>query len=712
MYTVPDCKHQEGAFSGGVASISLMGIIITGTQIYKWKGSIPHATKPLHSYGCNLTRNQTFIGSATQSKAALGSAKEEVFYCFEFHFIIITKDSDPEVNSDYLSPIVRKFMKKSINRQLLKETQLLNGIILEIMQIALFSWIDYVVFIAITAIGCGVGLYFGFFTKQTTVSDYLFGGKKMNWLPITMSLASSALSAVSLLGLPTEVYLHGTQITLIVFSLILSAFANYVIFLPIFYKLQLVSVYDYLEMRFHKYLRSIASFLGVVNGIFLLPLLMYAPCLIFSQVSGVDVHIIAPIMILICVFYTTIGGVKAVIWVDTFQFLITLITLIFVIITGIQFVGGIDKVYERALKGERLEFLNFNLDPTIRTTVWSSIIGYTFLWSSAFLISPQAVQRFVSLPTQDSIKWSLSTLTISLVLAKGICFLLGLIIFAYYHDCDPYSMKYIKKPDQIVAYYIMEVTSGIIGFSGLFASAFFGSAFSAFSTTLNTFAGIVYSSFAHLLIAKGTLERRPAVFLKVISVLIGLSSIALIYLLENIGTIFEAVYYIKGITDGAVLGIFLLGTLCPIANTKGAFSGGVASVTLMGIIIIGTQIYKWNGSITHATKPLHTYGCNVTNNQTFIGSATKSKAALGSANEEVFWLFRISFHYYYVIGTITALVIGLLISWITKRDSDPKVNSDYQSPIICKFLKKRINRQLLKETNPLKGIINDRSTTF
>ncbi|KAF5273207.1 hypothetical protein FQA39_LY07538 [Lamprigera yunnana] len=101
----------------------------------------------------------------------------------------------------------------------------------------------------------------------------------------------------------------------------------------------------------------------------------------------------------ICVFYTAIGGVKAVIWVDTFQFLITLITLIFVIITGIKFVGGIDKVYERALEGERLEFLNFNLDPTIRTTVWSSIIGYTVMWISAFVIAPLAVQRFVSLPT-------------------------------------------------------------------------------------------------------------------------------------------------------------------------------------------------------------------------------------------------------------------------------------------------------------------------
>ncbi|KAF5299818.1 hypothetical protein FQA39_LY11355 [Lamprigera yunnana] len=563
------------------------------------------------------------------------------------------------------------------------------------MATLLFTWIDYVIFIIITAVACCVGVYFGFCTKQITISDYLFGGKKMNWIPITVSLTSSVLSAISLLGLPTEVYLHGTQITLLLFALIISSLVNYIILLPIFYKLQLLSVYDYLEIRFHKHFKVGASFLIIANGIFLLPLLMYAPCLMLSQVSGVNLHIICPIMILICIFYTTIGGVKAVIWVDTFQFVVTLITLIFVIITGTKLIGGVDNVYERALEGERFEFLNFSLDPTIRTTFWSSIIGYTFSWTANSAIGPAVVQRFVSLSTQANVKWSLWTFTIILVLTKILCFLLGIIMYAYYYDCDPQSMGYIKKPDQIVPYYIMEITSGMRGFIGLFVAAFFGSSFSGYSTILNTYSGIVYSNISHFLISREALKLKPAVYLKIISVLIGLTSIGLIYVLENMGTMFEITYYIKGITDGGLLGIFLLGALCPIANSTGALIGGVVSAILVGVIAIGSQIYKWNGSSIHPTKPLHTYGCNITT----INSTTEFMTTLESVKEEPFWLFRISFQYYYVIGTITTIIVGLLISWITSKKSHPDVNRNYLSPIIHKFLKKTVVEELpAKET--------------
>ncbi|KAF5299819.1 hypothetical protein FQA39_LY11356 [Lamprigera yunnana] len=564
------------------------------------------------------------------------------------------------------------------------------------MAVALFSWIDYLIFIVVTAIGCSVGVYFGLCTKQTTISDYLFGGKMMNWFPITMSLTSSVLSSVTLLGLPTEVYLHGTQITLLVFALIPSAIVNYIIFLPIFYNLQLVGVYDYLEMRFHRYFKNMASFLTLVSGIFLLPLLMYAPSLILSQVSGIDLHVIALIMIIICIFYSAVGGARGIIWADTFQFLITLITLVFVIITGTKQAGGIYKVYERSLEGERFEFLNFSFDPTIRSTFWSSIIAHIFSSIANFAIAPAIVQRFVSLPTRAKIKWSLWTFTTILGLTKVICFLLGIIIYAYYHDCDPQSIGHIKKPDQIVPYYITEITSGIIGFGGLFAAALFGAAFSSYSTMLNNYSGIVYSNFVRFFASVEILRNQPAVGLKIISVLIGTMSIGLIYVLENMGTMFEIVFYIKGITDGSLLGIYLLGALCPVANIKGVLSGSIASLTLMAIIAIRTQFYIWNGNILHPTKPLHTYGCNVTNIPTFINSTTESTAILESTNEELFWLFRISFQYYHLIGTFITVIIGLLVSCITAKKSDPEVNPEYLSPIIHRFLKTNVDQKLVK----------------
>ncbi|KAF5299820.1 hypothetical protein FQA39_LY11357 [Lamprigera yunnana] len=561
------------------------------------------------------------------------------------------------------------------------------------MAITLFTWIDYVIFILLTAIGCGLGLYFGLFGKQITVSDYLFGGKRMNWIPITLSLTSSLLPSVTLIGLPTEIYLHGTQITLVAFSFIPAAVVNQIVFLPIFYKLQLVNVYDYLEMRFHKYFKNFASFIAVLSGIFVLPFLMYAPSLILSQASGVDLHVITPIMMLICIFYTTIGGAKGIIWADTFQFLVTLITLVVVIVTGITLAGGVGKVFARAKEGDRLEFLNFSLNPTIRTTFWSSLIAHIFTSIANSAISPPVVQRFISLPTRAKIKWSLWTFTIALGLSKGICYLLGIIIYSYYHDCDPKAIGHIEKPDQIVPYYIMEITSGIIGLSALFTAALFGQAFSSLSTMLNAFSAIIYSNFTNFFTSTELLKRQPTISLKIISVIIGIASIGLIYVLENMGTMFEVMYYIKGITDGGLLGIYLLGALFPMANSKGALGGGITSVILMAIIAIRTQIYLWNGAIVHSTKTLNTYGCNFTNNVTFINTTTETIAALRSPQEEPLWLFRISFQYYHVLGTITTIIIGLLISWITSRKSDFDVNPDLLSPVVHRFLKKNVDQE-------------------
>ncbi|KAK4876859.1 hypothetical protein RN001_009365 [Aquatica leii] len=193
----------------------------------------------------------------------------------------------------------------------------------------------------------------------------------------------------------------------------------------------------------------------------------------------------------------------------------------------------------------------------------------------------------------------------------------SLIIYAKYYDCDPKSAGEIKKADQIVPYFIIEITASLRGLIGLFAAAIFGAAFSTVSTFLNTTAGIIYTDLAHFFIPKKLLREKPGIILKIFTVMIGLSSIGTLYLLEHVGTIFEVLYVVRGVTDGTVLGIFTLGLIFPIANTKGAVTGGIASLTLMLVLIIKSQMYLWSGAIKYETKPLYTYGCNESINADF-----------------------------------------------------------------------------------------------
>lgn len=78
------------------------------------------------------------------------------------------------------------------------------------------------------------------------------------------------------------------------------------------------------------------------------------PALAFSQVSGVNLHIITAILCIICIFYTTVGGLRAVVWTDTIQFLMMLAAIFAVIAVGLFDIGGISEVWQRAERGGRL----------------------------------------------------------------------------------------------------------------------------------------------------------------------------------------------------------------------------------------------------------------------------------------------------------------------------------------------------------------------
>lgn len=82
----------------------------------------------------------------------------------------------------------------------------------------------------------------------------------------------------------------------------------------------------------------------------------YVPALAFSQVSGINIHVITCITSLICIFYTTVGGLKAVVWTDTLQFILMCGSVTCVTVLGLMSTGGFEDVWKTADAGDRLIF--------------------------------------------------------------------------------------------------------------------------------------------------------------------------------------------------------------------------------------------------------------------------------------------------------------------------------------------------------------------
>uniref|UniRef100_A0A224XMB8 Putative sodium-coupled monocarboxylate transporter 1-like isoform x1 n=1 Tax=Panstrongylus lignarius TaxID=156445 RepID=A0A224XMB8_9HEMI len=553
------------------------------------------------------------------------------------------------------------------------------------MQHYMFDWAEYSVFIMMLTLSALIGLYFGCFkTGQNSEFGYLLGGRNMTTLPIAVSLVSSYISAITLLGVPTEIYTYGTQFFLANITNILVGIVTGVIYLPVFYKLQLVSLYEYLELRFNHSVRLIASFMNAVSLITFIPIVIYGPALAFNQVSGVHVHIISPIICLVCIFYTTLGGLKAVVWTDTLQGVLMLMATAAVAFIGLRKVGGIANVIQAAKEGDRIDFFNFDPDPTVRLSFWSMIFGLLFTWTAQLAVNPGVVQRFIALPTYRQAQWSIILMTIGVDIFAILTMSMGLIMYAEYQTCDPLSAKVISRADQILPHFVLDVAGKIKGLPGLFFAGIVSAALSTMSTSLNTLAATIFKDFIVPYMQPKTIEERAGLILKIIVIVTGVVCTLFILVIENLGHILEIASSFGGMTTGASLGIFTLGILFPRANTWGALGGGLVSMALMSWIFIGNQVVTALGLINYTTKPVRIDGC--TNFTSFdFHNATSVTSMTATTDGDVFYLYKISVFHYGLISCMLVLIIGIPISLLTGQNHQLP-HRDLISPLLYRWL--------------------------
>uniref|UniRef100_A0A8D8SUM0 Sodium-coupled monocarboxylate transporter 1 n=1 Tax=Cacopsylla melanoneura TaxID=428564 RepID=A0A8D8SUM0_9HEMI len=172
-----------------------------------------------------------------------------------------------------------------------------------------FTIPDYIVLFSMLVISCAIGFFVGMFgEKQTTSDDFLLGSSSMGTLPMALSLAASFITAIELLGNPSEFYNHGSQFFLICISFVLVVPLTSWLYLPVFMKLRLTSAYEYLEMRFDYKVRALASGLYIIQMIFYTSVAVFAPALALSHVTGLNTYLAVTMVYCVCIFYASQMG--------------------------------------------------------------------------------------------------------------------------------------------------------------------------------------------------------------------------------------------------------------------------------------------------------------------------------------------------------------------------------------------------------------------
>ncbi|KAL5235937.1 hypothetical protein ACI65C_003347 [Semiaphis heraclei] len=541
------------------------------------------------------------------------------------------------------------------------------------------NWMaEYAAFIIMLGLSIVIGIYYGFYSKQNTVNDYLLGGKHMSVFPITLSLIASHISGITLLGVPTEIYSNGTQYLIVgvVNNVVVIALVLW-IYLPVFYDLQLTSVYEYLGLRFDSNVRGLSSLIFAIQLILYIPVVIYIPALAFNQVTGLDVHVITVIICVVCIFYTTIGGLKAVVWTDAIQSIFTAGSIVFVIILGVIQVGGIENLIKSNQEGDRIEFFKMDPDPFLRNTFWTVTVGTTFQWLSGLGIHPGAVQRFVALPTYSKARSAAIWFVFGMAVVKVLTGAVGMLIYTKYKDCDPLMANYIDNERKLVPYYVMDVAANFPGLTGLFVSGIVSAALSTMSAQLNTVSGTIYEDFIVKMMGIRVSDLTASIIMKCTAVICGIVCVILVLVVEKMSGIFQMSISLNGVTYGSLLSVFTLGMCFPWANSRGAMCGMLSSLAVMSWIVGGAQFAIYNKELKFVEKDISIAGCpantTFTNHTDFSGLIRMNEDVYASPNLPT--MYTISYMYYTTIGTLVGIAVGIVVSLLfpTEQNVDPKL---------------------------------------
>ncbi|XP_049839536.1 sodium-coupled monocarboxylate transporter 1-like isoform X3 [Schistocerca gregaria] len=535
-----------------------------------------------------------------------------------------------------------------------------------------FGITDYVIFSAML-LGCvGIGVYFGFFKVAVNAEQYLLGGRRMAIFPVAVSLVASFISGITLLGTPTELYLRGTQYVFMNVSIFTAPLFIGFAYLPVFHGLKITSTYEYLEMRFGKSARLLGSFLFIVGIITWIPIVIYMPALAFNQVTGINVHIVTPIVCAVCIFYTCVGGLKAVVWTDVIQTVLMFVAVILVIVKGTFDVGGLGTVWQRNMDSGRIELPDLGFDLTARHSWFGFLVGGFFGWLPLG-VSQMALQRFASIESLPKAR-----LTMWMFLAGALCLTLmscytGLLTYAVYHDCDPLTTKQATAKDQLLPLLVMETLQNLPGMPGIFVAGVFSAALSSMSTALNSISAVVLEDFFKTFYGQDALsERQTDILLKSVVVIFGVLCTSLVFVVEKLGTVLQLSMSLSSMTNGPVLGVFSAGMFLPWVNTWGAIFGGLTGLIFMGWVVLGSQAVMAAGLITIPSKPVTIAGCSADLlrhlNTTAISAAANSTITTDAASS-VLPIYRVSYLWYTTMGLAVTLVAAVVISLVTgKRD--------------------------------------------
>ncbi len=455
---------------------------------------------------------------------------------------------------------------------------------------AAFGTLNYtVLFIYLAAIILN-GMYFS--TKMKSTDDFFKAGGRIPWWAAGLSIFGTQLSAITFIAVPASSFATDWKRFVGYAGILAVAPLVIFLFLPFYRRLNVTTAYEYLEKRFNVVARTFASVMFILLQFGRIGIVLLLPSMALSVVTGMSIDMCIVLMGGLCILYTVMGGMEAVIWTDVTQVCILgggAILALFMIPFNVA--GGWNGMVDIADAANKFHLLDFRFSFT--EAAFFVVLFGSFSQNLISYGTDQAVvQRYLTTKDEKAAARSI-WLNALISIPAGMLFLgIGSALFAFYSS-HPAALDFsLAKNDALFPLFI--VTQLPAGIAGLLIAGVFAASMSSLDSSMNSVAAAVTTDFYRRF--GGDVSEKACLRLaRIATVTVGGlgTAFALVMAHSGIKSLWDTFAGMLGLFGGGLGGLFLLAIFTRRAHGKGAVVGLIASGVVQYLIKTRTGIHPW-----------------------------------------------------------------------------------------------------------------------
>ena len=458
-------------------------------------------------------------------------------------------------------------------------------------------WILALYLAAVVGLGCWLA------RRNRTTNDFMAAGGTLPGWAVGLSIFGTYLSSNTFIGVPGKAYAGNWNGFVFSLSLPLAAWVAVKWFVPFYRRTGEISAYHHLEKRFGPWARTYALGCYLLTQLARVGTILFGVSLGLSALTGWSVPVIIVAGGIAVTVYTLVGGIAAVIWTDVIQSLVLLVGAL--VIAGLLLANhphGPGEALHIAANEGKFSLGSFGLDLT-QATFWVVFLYGVFINLNNFGIDQSFVQRYHAARDEKAAVRSVWTGALLYVPVAALFFLIGSLLFSYYH-VSPELLKPLVTQypdghaDKVLPHFI--ATQLPPGLAGLLIAAIFAAAMSSIDTSLNSAATVTLKDFVQRYLNRGKKEADAMRLLRTATLMWGVLGTGVALAMIGQKSLLDAWWKLSGIFAGGMLGLFLLGLMSRRANNAGALAGVIVGVLVICWMTFPDQLPEALRSPFHA----------------------------------------------------------------------------------------------------------------